>query len=291
MTSSWMLVAGFLFATMGVFVKLGSAHFGAAELAFYRSLVTFVAMLGLLGLRRGRGTLATRYFGMHLLRAVVGSVSLIGYFYAITELPLATAQTLNYTSPLFLAIGTVVLLGERFSGRLVAAIVVGFAGVALLLQPTFREGKEAAALIGLFSGIFSSWAYLSVRTLGRLGEPDWRVVFWFGLVASVMCAGWQLATSTFHPLTGENIWILAGVGLCGTLAQLAMTRAYRTGNTLVVGSLSYSTLVFGAVATRLVWSERMAPLEWAGMLVIVASGIMAMRAERKEDVEEAGFES
>jgi drug/metabolite transporter (DMT)-like permease len=291
MTSSWMLVAGFLFATMGVFVKLGSAHYGAAELAFYRSLVTFLAMLGLLAARRGRGTLATRYFGMHLLRAIVGSISLIGYFYAITELPLATAQTLNYTSPLFLAIGTVVLLGERFSGRLVAAIVVGFAGVALLLQPTFREGKEAAALIGLFSGIFSSWAYLSVRTLGRLGEPDWRVVFWFGLVASVMCAGWQLATSTFHPLTGENIWILAGVGLCGTLAQLAMTRAYRTGNTLVVGSLSYSTLVFGAVATRLVWSERMAPLEWAGMLVIVASGIMAMRAERKEDVEEAGFES
>jgi drug/metabolite transporter (DMT)-like permease len=291
MTSSWMLVAGFLFATMGVFVKLGSAHFGAAELAFYRSLVTFVAMLGLLAARRGRGTLRTRYFGMHLLRAIVGSISLIGYFYAITELPLATAQTLNYTSPLFLAIGTVVLLGERFSGRLVAAIVVGFAGVALLLQPTFREGKEAAALIGLFSGIFSSWAYLSVRTLGRLGEPDWRVVFWFGLVASVMCAGWQLATSTFHPLTAQNTWILAGVGLCGTLAQLAMTRAYRTGNTLAVGSLSYSTLVFGAAATWLVWSERMAPLEWAGMLVIVASGIMAMRAERKEEVEEAGFES
>lgn len=291
MTSSWMLVAGFLFATMGVFVKLGSAHFGAAELAFYRSLVTFVSMLALLVARRGRGTLRTRYFGMHLLRAVVGSISLIGYFYAITELPLATAQTLNYTSPLFLAIGTVVLLGERFSGRLVAAIVVGFAGVALLLQPTFREGKEAAALIGLFSGIFSSWAYLSVRTLGRLGEPDWRVVFWFGLVASVMCAGWQLATSTFHAITWANIWILGGVGLCGTLAQLAMTRAYRTGNTLVVGSLSYSTLVFGAIATSLVWSERMAPLEWAGMLVIVASGIMAMRAERKEEVEEAGFES
>jgi drug/metabolite transporter (DMT)-like permease len=291
MTSSWMLVAGFLFATMGVFVKLGSAHFGAAELAFYRSLVTFVAMLGLLGARRGRGTLATRYFGMHLLRAVVGSISLIGYFFAITELPLATAQTLNYTSPLFLAIGTVVLLGERFSGRLVAAIVVGFAGVALLLQPTFQEGKQAAALIGLFSGIFSSWAYLSVRTLGRLGEPDWRVVFWFGLVASVMCAGWQLATSTFHPLTWDNVWILAGVGLCGTLAQLAMTRAYRTGNTLVVGSLSYSTLVFGALATWVVWNERMARLEWAGMLVIVASGIMAMRAERKEEVEEAGFES
>jgi len=280
MTSSWMLVAGFLFATMGVFVKLGSAQFGAAELAFYRSLVTFVSMLGVIAVRRGGRTLKTPYFGMHLLRAVVGSISLIGYFYAITELPLATAQTLNYTSPLFLAIGTVVLFGERFSGRLIGAIVVGFAGVALLLQPTFQQGKEAAALIGLFSGIFSSWAYLSVRTLGRLGEPDWRVVFWFGLVGSVLCAGWQAATGRFHPVTAENVWILLGIGLAGTLAQLAMTRAYRTGNTLAVGALSYSTLVFGALATALVWREPVPPLEWAGMLVIGASGLLAMRAER-----------
>ncbi|HXZ50203.1 MAG TPA: DMT family transporter [Usitatibacter sp.] len=278
MTSSWMLVAGFLFATMGVLVKLGSAQFGSAELAFYRSLVSFVAILGVVRVRRG--TVRTPYLGMHLVRSAVGAISLMAYFHAISQLPLATAQTLNYTSPIFLAIGTIVLLGERFSGRLLAAILLGFAGVALLLQPTFREGKESAALIGLASGVLSAWAYLSVRTLGRLGEPDWRVVFWFGLVGSVLCAGWQAATGRFHPVTAENVWILLGIGLAGTLAQLAMTRAYRTGNTLAVGALSYSTLVFGALATALVWREPVPPLEWAGMLVIGASGLLAMRAER-----------
>jgi len=278
MTSSWMLVAGFLFATMGVLVKLGSAQFGSAELAFYRSLVSFVAILGVVRVRRG--TVRTPYLGMHLVRSAVGAISLMAYFHAISQLPLATAQTLNYTSPIFLAIATIVLLGERFSGRLLAAILLGFAGVALLLQPTFREGKESAALIGLASGVLSAWAYLSVRTLGRLGEPDWRVVFWFGLVGSVLCAGWQAATGRFHPVTAENVWILLGIGLAGTLAQLAMTRAYRTGNTLAVGALSYSTLVFGALATALVWREPVPPLEWAGMLVIGASGLLAMRAER-----------
>ena len=289
MTSSWMLVAGLLFATMGVLVKIGSEQFGSAELAFYRSLVTFLVILGVVGVKRE--TVRTPHFGMHLMRAVVGSISLMGYFYAISRLPLATAQTLNYTSPLFLAIGTMVVLGEPFSGRLVAAILLGFAGVALLLHPTFAEGKQAAAMIGLFSGVLSAWAYLSVRALGRLGEPDWRVVFWFGLVASIMCAAWQGATGTFHAITWDNVGILLGIGLSGTLAQLAMTRAYSTGNTLVVGALSYSTLVFGAVATWVVWKERLAPLEWVGMLVIVASGIMAMRSEPKEQVEEAGFES
>lgn len=289
MTSSWMIVAGFLFATMAVFVKLGSAHFDAAELAFYRSLVTFVFVIGMVAINKG--TVKSPYMGTHIIRGVAGGLSLIGYFYAISQLPLATAQTLNYTSPIFLAIATVVVLREKFSIWLVVAILTGFLGVGLLLQPTFQGGKEAPALIGLFSGVLAAWAYLSVRTLGRLGEPDWRVVFWFGLIASILCAGWQLTTSTFHPIGWDNLWILAGVGLCGTLAQLAMTRAYRTGNTLVVGSLSYSTLVFGAVATYLVWGERLAPLEWLGMAVIIASGVMAMQVEKKEQVEEAGFES
>jgi drug/metabolite transporter (DMT)-like permease len=171
-------------------------------------------------------------------------------------------------------------MGEKFSWWLIAAIGVGFGGVALLLQPTMQGGREAAALIGLFSGVFSAWAYLSVRTLGKLGEPDHRVVFWFTLIGSVICAGWQLATSNFHALRWGNLWIVLGIGFCGTAAQLAMTRAYRTGNTLVVGALSYSTLVFGAAATVVVWNERLPPMELAGIAVIIASGIMAMRVEK-----------
>jgi len=284
-----MIVAGLGFATMGVFVKLGSAHFDAAELAFYRNFVGLVAIGAVIAARRG--SVATRHGAAHFTRGFMGSVSLIGYFYAMTQLPLATGQTLNYTSPIFLAIAVVVMLGEKFSARLVGAIVLGFAGVALLLQPTLQSGKEAAALIGLFSGVFAAWAYLSVRTLGKLGEPDWRVVFWFTVIGSTLCAGWQLSTSRFHALTLQNSWMVLGVGITGTLAQLAMTRAYRTGNTLVVGALSYSTLVFGAILAFVVWGERLHATELAGMAIIIASGVLAMRQEKKEQIEEAGFES
>jgi drug/metabolite transporter (DMT)-like permease len=75
------------------------------------------------------------------------------------------------------------------------------------------------------------------------------------------------------------------------VAQLAMTRAYRTGNTLVVGALSYSTLVFGAAATYVFWNDQLPRTELAGIAIIIASGLMAMRVEKKEAVEEAGFES
>ncbi len=284
-----MIVAGLMFASMGVFVKLGAEHFDAAELAFYRNFVSLVFVGALVAVRGG--SLKTTHGTAHFVRGLTGSISLIGYFYAMTQLPLATAQTLNYTSPLFLAIATVVVLGEKFSGWLIAAIALGFVGVAILLQPTFHGGKETAALIGLFSGVFSAWAYLSVRTLGKLGEPDWRVVFWFTVIGSILCAAWQLSTSSFHALRLDNFWMVLGIGLTGAIAQLSMTRAYRTGNTLVVGALSYSTLVFGAVLAFIVWSERLQRLEWVGMAVIIASGVLAMRQEKKEQIEEAGFES
>jgi drug/metabolite transporter (DMT)-like permease len=285
-----MLVAGFLFATMAVFVKLGSEHFGAAEMALYRSLFSLLMVVAIVRMQPG-ATLRTKHLPAHLIRGFVGSISLIGYFYAITRLPVATAQTLNYTSPIFLAIATTVVLRERFSAWLLVAIVLGFAGVAVLLRPTFAVGGEGPAIIGLMSGIFSAWAYLSVRTLGRLGEPDWRVLFYFAVVATALCAGWQATTSTFHPVTLTNVGLLLGLGLCGTLAQLAMTRAYRTGNTLVVGAFSYSTVLFATIATVALWHERFGIQEVLGMAIIAASGVLAMRVEKKEQVEEAGFES
>src|SRR5512140_2427224 len=137
MTSSGMLVAGLGFATMALFVKAGSAQFGAAELAFYRSLVTMLVAFGVL-MATGR-SVKSDHLGSHAIRGIMGGASLIGYFYGISQLPLATAQTLNYTSPLFLAIATVVVMGEKFSAWLIAAILLGFGGVALLLQPTFAE--------------------------------------------------------------------------------------------------------------------------------------------------------
>ena len=284
-----MLVAGFCFAAMALFVKLGGAHFEAIELGFYRSLGAFLFIAAFVVARRK--SVWNPHMGTHFFRSMAGTFGIITYFYGIANLPLATATTLNYTSPLFLAVGTTLVLGEKFSRWLLAAVVLGFAGVAMLLQPTFAAGKEGAAMIGLSSGLVASWAYLGVRSLSRQGEPEWRILFWFGLFGTVGCAAWQLAFSTFHRVGWDNVWILAGIGVLGTLAQLAMTRAYRTGNTLVVGSLSYSTIVFSTLFMVTFWEDRLSILGWTGIVVIVASGLLALRVEKNEHVEEAGFES
>ena len=111
MTSSWMLVAGFFFAAMALCVKLGGAHFEAIELGFYRSLAAFLFIAGYVVARRER--VWNPYMRTHLLRSLAGTCGIITYFYGISNLPLATATTLNYTSPLFLAVATTGIFHSR----------------------------------------------------------------------------------------------------------------------------------------------------------------------------------
>lgn len=274
-----MLVAGALFAAMGIFVKLGAAHFSAAELALYRSAASLF-IIGAVVLTR-RQSLKTTHGKTHLLRGTMGFVSLLAYFYAITQMPLATAMTLSYTAPLFLAAMTTLLLREKFPRLLIVAIVLGFSGTALIFRPSFSDGQHIPALLAVSSGFFAAWAYLNVRKMGRLGEPDWRIVFYFSLIASIGCAIWQLTFSTFSPVTWQNVWILAGMGICATGAQLAMTRAYRTGNTLVVGSLSYSTVVFACIAGVILWQDFLPLMSWLGIAIIITGGVIATQVETK----------
>ncbi len=274
MTSSWMIVAGILFSIMGVFVKLGAQYFSSAELVFYRSL--FGLLVIYLIIRLQGLSLATPNLKMHFWRGLSGFVALMLFFHAISALPLATAITLNYTSPLFLALFTTVMLREGPRPLLIFTIILGFAGVVLLLRPTLHAEQLSAGLLGLFSGFLAGIAYLNVRQLGALGEPEWRVVFYFTLFSTLGGGIWMLF-HTFHALTLTRLAILLALGTTATLAQLAMTRAYRTGNTLVVGSLAYSTVIFASLWGVLLWQEILPLGSWLAIALIVLSGVISLR--------------
>lgn len=270
----WMLVAGFFFACMGVLVKVGAETLSSNELVFYRSLF---GLMTIFVLTRSSGrSLATQRWKLHLWRSLAGFVSLILYFYAIAELPLATAVTLNYTSPLFLAALALFYMPRATKPVLLWAIVTGFVGVALLLQPSFTAGTWLPALLGLISGLLAGVAYLQVTQLGRLGEPEWRTVFYFTLLSTLGSGLWMLVHQ-FHALSLRDLLLLAAMGACATLAQLAMTRAYRKGEPLVAGSLAYSTVILSSAFGFVLWGETITPTGWAGVAMIVFSGILSLR--------------
>jgi S-adenosylmethionine uptake transporter len=282
--SLWMLVASLSFACMGVCVKLGAEVFSSAELVFYRGLI---ATLMLYAYVRWRGwRLRTPYWKAQLNRGVSGFVSLVLYFFAIGALPLATAVTLNYTSPLFLGLLLVFWSGEKLRASLLLALGIGFAGVVLLLQPTLDEDQLVPALVGLASGLLAGVAYLNVRNLGELGEPEWRTVFYFSFIATLGGTPWVLASDPFHRFDGYGVMLLLGVGVFGAVAQLAMTRAYRHGKTMLSASLAYTTVIFSSAFGVLIWGEVLPLAAWAGIALIVASGVLASLRSRAAPAEQ-----
>jgi drug/metabolite transporter (DMT)-like permease len=271
-----MLCASLLFSVMGVCVKLASTQYGAGEMVFYRALV---GSLFIFGLTRWRGqSLATTVPAMHFWRSASGVVALMLWFYAISGLPLATAMTLNYMSSVWMAlflIGGGVLVGAaRVDGRLVAAVLLGFAGVALVLRPTVDQQQLWHGLAGLLSGMLAALAYLQVTALGRAGEPEERIVFYFSLGGLAAGALWMLVQgASAH--TPRGLALLLAIGLLATAAQMMMTRAYRIGRTLANASLQYLGIVFSFVFGVLLFNDVVTVSALAGMVLIVGAGLYA----------------
>ena len=282
MQSLWMIAASFLFACMGVCVKFAAATHSAVEITFYRS---FISLLMMYALVRLRGVpLTTPHWRWQLTRGVVGFSALFSYFYAITLLPLATAVTLNYTSAIFLAL-YLALAGWQMRKGMLGALAIGLFGVVLLLRPTFHADQLLGGLIGLGSGVLAGMAYFSVRELGARGEPETRTVFYFSLVSSVGAALW-LAFSEIHSIDLRSGLLLLGVASFATLAQLAMTRAYSRGKTLMSAALAYSTVIFSSLFGMLFWGEVLPASAWGAIALIILSGIAATHFSRASPVEQ-----
>ncbi len=280
-----MLVASFVFAIMGVCVKLASATSSTSEIVLARGTV---GMLVLFALARARGlTLRTLYPWHHAWRGFVGVTALWLWFFAIGRLPLATAMTLNYMAPIWIA--TIVFtLGwwhgtRRFEWGLAAAIATSFVGVALLLKPTLHAEQWLGGLTALVSGFLSALAYIQVKKLGQLGEPEFRVVFYFsasGVIAGLLAGltdTWLRSGELriLHALSATDALLLLAIGVTATIAQIAMTRAYRLGAMLVTANLQYTGIVFSSIWGILIWGDRLDLYGWLGIAIILASGVAA----------------
>ena len=279
MQALWMVLASFLFASMGVCVKLASSNFNAFELVLYRGLVGMVFM-ALIVQARGSG-LRTRFPGMQAWRSLIGVISLIAWFYAIAYLPLATAVTLNYMSSIWVAaflIGGALLYSrgpmQPRQGLLMLTVLTGFGGVVMILRPTLEQNQLFAGLIGLMSGLLAALAYIQVTALGRVGEPEERTVFYFAL-GSALGGGIGVMFTGMSEWDWEAaVWLLP-IGVLASIAQWCMTRAYSQGPTLVAANLQYSGIVFAALYSLLLFGDQIPLLGWLGMVVIVASGVVA----------------
>jgi len=274
-----MILASLFFATMGVCIKYASEHFHTFDLVFYRGVIGIVFM-AVICRSQGVGW-RTPIPMMHVWRSVVGVFSLTAWFYAIAYLPLATAMTLNYMSSIWVAAfllgGTLVVGRVQDMGRqgpVVLTVIAGFVGVVMILRPTIEQNQLFAGLIGLLSGLGAALAYIQVAALGRMGEPEARTVLYFSIGTALTGAVGMLGVGPSEWVWPHAWWLLP-IGVLAALGQLCMTKAYTSGATLVVANLQYSGIVFAALYGLFLFGDQIPLLGWAGMALIIASGVAA----------------
>lgn len=264
----WLVVAGAAcFTAMGVAVKIAVPASSTADVVFWRSVqVALVAWV----ICRVRGVaLKPGRPGLLLARSVFGLSAMLLYFWAMSQIPLATATALIYAYPIF-----TVLLSRRAAGedpvrgatRLAA---LGFVGVLMILRPDAGV-VSMGAMAAFAAALLTAGAYLSVRNL-RLYDPPERIVLWFALFSAVV----TLPLCTSAGLSPEpSLWLpLLCVGVGATGGQLFITAAYRVEKAWIVGPLSYVVVLFSWLAGVVWFGEHLTGWSLAGAVLLLVSGV------------------
>lgn len=254
----------------GVIIRVVSEELSTPMIVFMRNLMGLILMLPFL-LRASRA-MATNNIHLHLMRAVVGISAMSCLYYSWSVLPLGQAALLKQTAPFFVPVIAFWWLGESVPARVKLALLVGFAGVALILNP--QQGEiNLGLLVALLGASLSALAKVTVRRM-HLTEPPQRIVFYFALFGSLF----SVVPAALHwvtPSTEALVWLL-GLGATSTLAQLSMSRAYTLVPAAQLGPFTYSSVVLAAGVGWLLWDESVALLTVFGMLLVFAGGVLTL---------------
>ncbi|MDO5532691.1 DMT family transporter [Sutterella sp.] len=288
--SLWSLAAALLFSLMAAFVKLSSGELGSLEMVFYRSLFGMIVIA--LYVQRNHLTLKTPYVLGNLNRSVLGTLSIGAWFYTLGELPFGTNMTLIYTTPLFMAVNFIILAWmkhQRAPWALVLSIIVGFVGIAIVLQPSFSRDELVPALICLAVSFLDLIIYWQMKQLGDLKEPSWRIVFYFTCCGTVFgLVGTYLLEEGLHMPTVNSLIAILGMGACATLGQICTTRSYAYGNMLLSSCLGFSAIPFSALISWLLFGEAQSVVTLAGMSLILGAGLAATISTKRSEAAAAG---
>jgi drug/metabolite transporter (DMT)-like permease len=207
----------------------------------------------------------------------MGVGTLAFFTFGVRHLPLADAYSIFFVAPLLITALAVPILGERVGRARWTAIAVGFAGVLIVLRPTTAGALTLPGLAILATALGYALSAITVRVLGRTDSTQ-SMVFW--LMAFIAIGAGLLAIPTWRPLHREHVWIVAGMGVSGSVGQWAVTEAFRRGEASFIAPFEYTALVWGIGLDWFVWKTTPTAATLAGASVIIASGIYLVRRER-----------
>lgn len=272
-----MLLAMAALAAMDATMKELAGRYPALQVASLRGLVSLPFIVSwVLYSERSLKTFVRVRWGWQVARGLLGVLMLTSFIYAIGAMPLSEAYALFFIAPLFITAVSVPLLGEKVGPRRWVAVLVGFAGVLVMLRPGAVE-LNLATLAIVVTALCYALNAVSVRILGR-SDSTASMSFWFIVVVAAVAG--LLALPGWVPVRLDDAGWLAALGLTGALGQFWITAAFRCAPISVVAPFEYSTLFWGVVLDLAIWGELPPPIVFGGAAVIIGSGLYIIHRER-----------
>ncbi|MEO6967979.1 MAG: DMT family transporter [Rhodanobacteraceae bacterium] len=271
-----MVGSAICFASMAILVRLASRQLHPFEIAFFRNVFGLLFTLPLLA-RAGPALLRTRRLPLYLLRCVLGTISMLAAFWAIVHMPMAQAIALSYSTPLFVTIGAIFILGEIVRARRWSAVIIGFIGVLLIVRPGLH-GYSPVALVALLAALTSACVSICLKFLSRTEAPDtiviWTTLLWVPLSLPTALLYWQWPQ--------PEIWIfVAAAGLFGTAGHMCWMRALKLGDVSLLAPISFVQMPIVAMLAYFLFDERIDRWTALGAAIIFAANAYITHREAR----------
>lgn len=263
----YFITAMAFFSGMNVMIRHMAGDLDPLQMVFIRNAFSFLMLLPF-ALRHGLSEVKTTRPGRHILRSVVGLTAMESWFYSLAHMPVNTATAISFSAPLFSTVFAVFLLGERIGWMRITALLIGFAGVVIILDPSATATLDLHVLVVLFATAMMALSGIIVKTL-TVTEPSWRIVLYMTFIMSLLSLPPALTVWTMPSLS--MIGQLAVIAFLSTTAQMALTQALKEEYIVVLVPFEFLRLVFTALLAWIALSEILTLETVLGSLIIVGS--------------------
>ena len=282
----FMLISTLVLSSMHAMVRYVSAELHPFEIAFFRNLFGFVAVIPLL-VHNGRTALATKHPRMQILRSVIGVGAMLCWFYGLSVVPIAEATALSFSAAIFASIGAVLILGEKMRLRRWSAVIIGFLGTLVILRPGFAAVDHNAFYV-LASSVCWGFSVVIVKHLSR-SDSTVTIVAWMGIMLTVLSFFPALLVWVW-PTPQQLAWLVL-IGTVATLGHLAMTEALKLTEATAVMPLDFTRLLWTSVIGYVVFTEVPDLWTWIGGTMIFGSAAYITYRESKLQRTSRGVQS
>ena len=269
-------------------VKWLTTDYAVPQIAFIRYVFGLGLAVVLAGRMGGLGTLRTRRPFGHALRSVFNLATMITFYYALKLMPLADTLAITFATPLFMTALSVVLLKEKVGWRRWSAVLIGFVGVLLILQPS-GEGVAAGAMLAIVSAFLYALTLITSRQLSTT-EPSHTILFYYSVGVLTMTGAAGLLGETawlpsweWAPLRAADLWIFVLVGVSGSFGQFFLNQAFRYGEVSLLAPMEYTGLLWGILYGMALWGEVPSWVVLVGAAIVAGSSLyIAQREARRK---------